>query len=94
MKGSIREFRRLFRKSLVPFVVTFESEHDELGSLKRNDLHKLPESFGGQPDPAEIIIGKHRNGPTGTVELAYRPEFTAFDDLETAYVDPSESQQG
>lgn len=41
---------------------------------------------------AEIIIGKHRNGPTGMVELAYRPEFTAFDDLEKTYIEPSEAQ--
>ncbi len=30
---------------------------------------------------ADIIIAKHRNGPTGTVELAFQNELTRFDNL-------------
>lgn len=33
-------------------------------------------------DIAEIIIAKQRNGPTGTVELAYLPMFTKFANLQ------------
>ena len=30
---------------------------------------------------ADLIIAKHRNGPTGTVELAFQNELTRFDNL-------------
>jgi replicative DNA helicase len=30
---------------------------------------------------AEVIIGKQRHGPTGTVELAFEGEFTRFGNL-------------
>jgi len=35
-----------------------------------------------KPGVAEIIIAKHRNGPTGTVELAFIKEYTKFANIE------------
>jgi replicative DNA helicase len=30
---------------------------------------------------AEVVIGKQRHGPTGTVKMAFLPQFTQFSDL-------------
>jgi len=38
------------------------------------------------PNVAEVIIAKHRNGPTGTIELAFLKQFTKFTDKEYHYV--------
>ena len=48
---------------------------------ERVNQQKLEEARG----KADIIIGKHRNGPTGVVKLAFHGEFTRFDNL--AYTD-------
>ncbi len=39
---------------------------------------------------AEIIVAKHRNGPTGSVELVFRNQFAQFVDAATRRVDLSE----
>lgn len=38
-----------------------------------------------EPNVAEIIIAKHRNGPTGTIKLAFLKQFTKFANLEQNY---------
>jgi replicative DNA helicase len=58
-----------------------EQDADVVALIYRDEVYDEESTKKGI---AEIIIGKQRNGPTGTVELAFRGEFTRFDNLQKA----------
>ena len=55
-----------------------EQDADIIGFVYRDEVYN-PET----PDKgvAELIVGKHRNGPVGTVRLAFQGEYTLFENL-------------
>ncbi len=56
-----------------------EQDADVVMFIYREDYYKRDAE---KTDVAEIIIAKQRNGPIGTVELAYLPNYTKFANLE------------
>lgn len=56
-----------------------EQDADVVLMLYRDDYYD-PETE--KPNTAEIIVAKHRNGPTGTVDMFFDKEHTKFMDLE------------
>ncbi len=49
------------------------------------------EEYDPTPDNkgvAELAIGKQRNGPTGTIKLAFIKEYTRFENLEWEHSEP------
>jgi len=59
-----------------------EQDADVVMFIFREDMYqqdgeRRPEAEG----TAEIIIGKQRNGPTGTVRLAFLKQYTKFENL-------------
>jgi replicative DNA helicase len=55
---------------------SIEQDADVVMFIYRDDYYN-PES--DQRGLAEIIVGKHRGGPTGMVKLVFRDKFTKFD---------------
>jgi replicative DNA helicase len=63
---------------------SIEQDADVVAFIHRESYYNRDEN--GQPDPdtegkAEIIIAKQRNGPTGSVHLAYISKCTRFENL-------------
>ncbi len=55
-----------------------EQDADVVGFIYREEQYNRTEENAGM---AEFIIAKQRNGPTGTVKLAFLKEFTRFENM-------------
>lgn len=58
-----------------------EQDADVVIFIHRQELY--PEHKKEDEGKAEIIIGKQRNGPVGTIKLAFRKDFAKFGELES-----------
>jgi replicative DNA helicase len=59
---------------------SIEQDADIVMFLYRDDYYNREKSE--KPGIAEVIVAKHRNGPTGVVELIFRKELTRFENME------------
>ena len=56
-----------------------EQDADLVGFIYRDEFYHKDKTEN--PGIAELIIGKQRNGPTGTLELSFQGKYTRFDNL-------------
>lgn len=63
---------------------SIENESDVVLFIYRDDLYNPESEAAGT---ADLIIAKHRNGPTGTIRLGFDPTQTRFYTLEAAKAD-------
>jgi replicative DNA helicase len=63
---------------------SIEQDSDVVIFLYRPEYYKSDE----RPGIAELIVAKHRNGPTGMIELKFRRDHTRFYNLETRRPEP------
>jgi replicative DNA helicase len=57
---------------------TIENDADVVAFIYREEMYSRTEENAGI---AEIIVGKQRNGSTGTVKLSFIKEFTRFENM-------------
>jgi replicative DNA helicase len=57
-----------------------EQDADVVIFIHRPEMYQKEDSEGNSLEgQAEVIVGKHRNGPTGSVDLYFHKQFTRFD---------------
>ncbi len=60
---------------------SIEQDADIVALLYRDDYYQSPKDNNGEtsdPSLSELIIGKHRNGPTGKIDLLFRKNTSSF----------------
>ncbi|MDX2161368.1 MAG: replicative DNA helicase [bacterium] len=65
---------------------SIEQDADIVVFLYRDSVYNEATEF---PNLAEVIISKHRNGPTGTINLHFEGSLTKFSDVRTQSIDLS-----
>ena len=66
-----------------------EQDADLVLFLYRPEVYKhLVDTPDVSEGTAELILAKHRNGPTGTIKLVFTKEFTRFDNYSPRDQDP------
>ena len=57
---------------------SIEQDADVVMFIYRDEVYDEDTTDRGM---AEIIVSKHRNGPTGTARVAFMPQYTLFADM-------------
>ncbi len=63
---------------------SLEQDSDIVMFIHRPDMYEKADS---RTNIAEIVVAKHRNGPTADVQLVFRGALTKFENAETRHVD-------
>ena len=66
---------------LFVFREEYYAEREQPSQPNTEEHNKWQARMARLTGKAEVIIGKQRHGPTGTVELQFTPEFTRFSNL-------------
>ncbi len=74
---------------------SIEQDADVVMFIYRDDVYYSEDDWRNlhpgesYPPPAEIIIAKHRNGPTGDTKLLFTRDLTRFENISSAEAEPS-----
>lgn len=64
---------------------SIEQDADVVAFIHRESYYNRDKEEDPDKNKAEIIIAKQRNGPTGSVDLAFLSQFTRFENLDTVH---------